>query len=113
MASPGSPASSGGSKSYRDPDPYPPPAPGLEDLVSHFVAAKRALNIQTALWRANDMVTAARELLEENAILSAKNVSVRNIVDEQTDSLEAARRGMHLVQAEVQTEFEVAGFASR
>jgi autophagy-related protein 17 len=80
----------------------------MEDLVKHFVAAKRALNTQTLLYHANDIVTSARELLEENAILAAKNASVRNIIVEQTDALEAVRRGMHLVETEVQTDFKVA-----
>jgi autophagy-related protein 17 len=96
-----------GSNSYHDHDKSPPQTPGLEDLLSHFVAAKRALNIQTALWRANETVTAARNLLEENAILSAKNVAVRNIVDEQADALGAARQGMHMVVAEVRADCKV------
>lgn len=107
MASPQSPASSAGSNSYHDRDRSPPQTPGLEVLVSHFVAAKRALNVQTALWRANEMVTAARDLLEENAILSAKNVAIRNIVDEQADALGAARQGMHMVEAKVVADYKV------
>jgi autophagy-related protein 17 len=59
------------------------------------------------LWRANEIVNTARELLEENAVLAAKNSSIRNIVDEQVDALEAVRRGIDVVEAEVQTEFKV------
>ncbi|KAJ4352815.1 Autophagy- protein 17 [Ascochyta clinopodiicola] len=107
MASPRSPASSASSAASRqslDQGRHRPQT--LEDLVNHFVAAKRALNSQTVLWRANDIVTTARELLEENAILAAKNASIRNIVDQQVDTLEAVRRGVDVVEAEVQAEFK-------
>ncbi|KAF2014466.1 hypothetical protein BU24DRAFT_441906 [Aaosphaeria arxii CBS 175.79] len=104
MASPQSPASSTSSRG--SPSVYHDRPQTLEDLVTHFVASKRSLNSQTILWRANDIVTTARELLEENAILAAKNLSIRNIVDEQVDALEAVRRGIDLVEAEVQTEFK-------
>lgn len=76
----------------------------------HFVASKRSLQTQTILWRANEIVTSARELLEENAVLAAKNASIRNIVDEQVDALEAVRRGIHVVEADVQAEFKVCLF---
>ena len=71
MASPASPASSASSGSSRRFDQNRPQT--LEDLVNHFVASKRSLNTQTTLWRANEIVNTARELLEENAILAAKN----------------------------------------
>lgn len=105
MASPESPASSVSSASSRSFNPNRPPT--LEELVNHFVASKRSLNTQTVLWRANDVVNTARDLLEENAILTAKNSSVRSIVDEQVDALEAVRRGIDVVEAEVQAEFKV------
>lgn len=105
MASPESPASSVSSGSSRAFDQSRPQT--LEDLVNHFVASKRSLNSQTVLWRANDIVNSARELLEENAILAAKNSSIRTIVDEQVDALEAVRRGIDVVEAEVQAEFKV------
>ncbi|KAJ8116364.1 hypothetical protein OPT61_g2193 [Boeremia exigua] len=107
MASPRSPAASAssvGSRRSFEQDRDRPQT--LEDLVGHFVAAKRALNSQTVLWRANEIVTTARELLEENAILAAKNASIRNIVDRQVDTLEAVRRGIDVVETEVQAEFK-------
>ena len=106
MASPPSPASSASSESLRKPLEQNSPQT-LEDLVTHFVASKRSLQTQTILWRANEVVTSARELLEENAILAAKNASVRNIVEDQVDALEAVRRGIHVVEADVQSEFKV------
>lgn len=106
MTSPTSPASSTSSvASRRSFDQNRPQT--LEDLVQLFVASKRSLNTQTVLWRANEIVNTARELLEENAILAAKNASIRNIVEQQIDSLEAVRRGIHVVETEVESEFKV------
>lgn len=78
----------------------------LEDLVNHFVASKRSLNTQTVLWRATDLVNSARELLEENAVLAAKNTSIHNIIEQQIDTLEALRRGIDVVASEVEAEFK-------
>ena len=105
MASPTSPASSASSGSSRSFTRNRPET--LEDLVHHFVASKRSLNTQTVLLQANDIVNTARELLEENAVLAAKNTSIRNIVDEQVDALEAVRRGIDVIESEVQAEFKV------
>lgn len=74
--------------------------------MNHFVASKRSLNTQTVLWRATEIVSTARDLLEENAVLAAKNTSLRNIVQQQLDALEAVRRGIDVVEAEVETEFK-------
>jgi autophagy-related protein 17 len=59
------------------------------------------------LWRANDLVNTARQLLEENAVLAAKNTSIRNIVEQQVDALEAVRRGIDVFEAEITVEFKV------
>jgi autophagy-related protein 17 len=101
---PASPTSSAASRASLDQDNSQ--SLTLEHLVTHFVAAKRALNTQTVLWRATDIVSTARELLEENAVLAAKNTSIRNIVEQQVDALEAVRRGIDVVEAEVQTEYK-------
>ncbi|KAH7112947.1 autophagy-related protein 17 [Dendryphion nanum] len=106
MASPQSPASSTTSGNSPSPSFHQDRPQTLEDLVIHFVASKRSLNTQTILWRANDVVTTARELLEENAIHAAKNASLRNIIDEQVDALEAVRRGIDVIETEVQSEFK-------
>jgi autophagy-related protein 17 len=106
MASPRSPASSTSSAESRKSFDQNRPQ-SLEDLINHFVASKRSLDTQTVLWRANDLVTSARQLLEENAILAAKNTAIRNIVEQQVDALEAARRGIDVVEAEITVEFKV------
>lgn len=101
MASPASPTSPASSaSSFNHPL-------ALDELVNHFVASKRSLNSQTVLWRANDIVNSARSLLEENAVLSAKNSSVRNIIEDNLHSLEAVRRAIDDVENEVQAEFKV------
>ena len=96
MASPPSPASptSSGAASRTSLDQDQTQSLTLEHLVNHFVAAKRALNTQTVLWRATEIVNTARDLLEENAVVAAKNTSIRNIVEQQVDALEAVRRGI-------------------
>lgn len=74
--------------------------------MNHFVASKRSLSSTTTLWRANEIANSARLLLEENAILSAKNSFIRCSIEEQIDALEAVRRGIGMVEAEVKTEFK-------
>jgi autophagy-related protein 17 len=77
----------------------------LDRLVALFVASKRSLNTQTVLWRATQTVSTARGLLEENAVLAAKNAAVRSMVARQVGALEAVRRGLDVVEAEVQAGF--------
>ncbi len=103
--SPASPASSAGSRRWSE-DAAAHGPPTLEHLVKHFVASKRSLHTQTVLWRANDMVNTARELLQENAVLAAKNAAIRNLVQQQVDTLETVRRGIDVVEAQVETEFK-------
>jgi len=109
MSSPPSPASStssaGSATSFDQNRPQT-----LEDLVNHFVASKRSLNTQTVLWRATELVNTARELLEENAVLAAKNTAIRNIAEQQVDALEAVRRGIDVVEVEITVEFKVQSF---
>ncbi|KAF2492741.1 hypothetical protein BU16DRAFT_513935 [Lophium mytilinum] len=100
MATSPSPPSSDGSGSLYAREPT------LEDLVELFVASKRSLNSTTTLWRADEIVKAARQLLEENAVLSAKNSFLRCSLDDQIDNLEAVRRGVDLVEGDVKNEFK-------
>ncbi|KAL5118666.1 Autophagy-related protein 17 [Pleosporales sp. CAS-2024a] len=108
MASPPSPPSPASSaSSAASPRSFDHTRPQtLEDLVKHFVASKRALNTQTVLWRATDIVTTARQLLEENAVLAAKNNAIRTIVQQQVDALEAVRRGIDVFDAAITVEFK-------
>jgi len=79
----------------------------LEELVNHFVAAKRSLNTQTVLWGANDQVNQARLLLEEASVLTARVESVGNTIEYHVESLKAIRHGMRCIEDIVQSNFQV------
>lgn len=68
--------------------------PNLEQLVLHFVGAKRSLAATSHVWRANELVTSSRGLIEEIAVLNARNSFARGGVDEQVDTLHAIRDGV-------------------
>lgn len=99
MASPQSPAASTDSL-----DNGPP---SLEQLVSHFVSAKRSLASIHQVWRANEVVTQARQLLEVDAVLTSKIAFLRRGLDEQTKTLRTLRYGVDLVGVEGHDEFKV------
>lgn len=101
MASPTSPSSShaSGSMEAREPD--------LGELVNFFVSSKRSLSSASHVWRANEVVNSARELLEENAVLAAKNTFLRSAVQEQTGVLDSLRQGMEEVGQRAQDEYRV------
>lgn len=105
MASPQSPAASAGSL-----DASPP---SLEQLVTHFVNAKRALSSIHHVWRANEVVTQARQLLEDDAVLSSKSSFLRKAIDEQLKTLKALRYGIELVGLEGSAEFKVLDLPTR
>ncbi|KAK4624455.1 Autophagy-related protein 17 [Fulvia fulva] len=65
--------------------------PTLERLVIHFVSAKRSLNSTGYVFRANELVTSSRSLIEELAVLNAKNAFAKRGLDEQVDTLDAIR----------------------
>ena len=82
-------------KHYRGgPEPHRP-APPMDQWAPEDVEAHMAFQHHVS------------ELLEENALVAAKNTSIRNIVDEQLDALEAVRRGIDVVEGDVQAEFKV------
>lgn len=81
--------------------------PTIQQLVDHFVAAKRALGTTAQVVRANDIVAAARTTIEENAILAAKNGFVRTCIGQQVRCLEAVRTGIGKLADEGEDEFQV------
>lgn len=108
MSSSGSSAASSASSS----PPASPQAsfhgpPSLESLIGHFVAAKRSLTSTNHVWRANELVTSSRALIEELAVLNAKNSFARRGVDEQIDTLHAIRDGVSNAGEGAQGEFRV------
>ncbi|KAK5111726.1 hypothetical protein LTR85_011771 [Meristemomyces frigidus] len=79
--------------------------PNLEQLVLHFVGAKRSLAATSHVWRANELVTSSRGLIEEVAVLGARNSFARGGVDEQLDTLHAIRDGVADVGEDAAAEF--------
>lgn len=65
--------------------------PDLERLVSHFVAAKKSLTATQHVYRATELAATSRALIEEIAILNAKNSYARRGVDEQLETLRSIR----------------------
>ncbi|KAL1638739.1 Autophagy-related protein 17 [Diplodia intermedia] len=98
MASPQSPAASIGSL-----DNGPP---SLEQLVAHFVSAKRSLASIHHVWRANEVVTQARQLLEVDAVLTSKIAFLGRGLEEQTKTLRTLRYGVDMVGVEGHDEFQ-------
>ncbi|KAI4720885.1 APG17-domain-containing protein [Aureobasidium sp. EXF-10727] len=78
----------------------------LERLVQHFVAAKRSLSSTALVSRAHDVVTTARRLVEETAVLSAKNAFVRQGVLEEANVLVAVRDGLDSIGRETDVDFK-------
>lgn len=66
----------------------------LERLVSHFVAAKRSLSATAHVYRANEIVDTARSLIEEAAVLEAKNAFLERGVNEEANVLVAVKDGL-------------------
>lgn len=88
------------SDSSSAPSPSPPTSPqalafqgepDLERLVSHFVAAKKSLTATQHVYRATELTTSSRSLIEEIAVLNAKNAFAKRGVDEQLDTLRSIR----------------------
>ncbi|KAK3117964.1 autophagy protein 17 [Teratosphaeriaceae sp. CCFEE 6253] len=90
-------SSSASSSASESPPPSSPEVsvhqgpPSLERLVAHFVSAKRSLTSISHVWRANEVVTSSRALVEEIALLRAKNTFARHGVDDQVDVLQTIR----------------------
>ncbi|CAK4020552.1 Autophagy-related 17 [Lecanosticta acicola] len=91
--------STSSASSSEPPSPSPPQSPqassrgppSLERLVVHFVSAKRSLTSASHVYRANELVTSSRTLIEELAALTAKTAFGRKGLDEQVDTLEAIK----------------------
>lgn len=66
----------------------------LERLISYFVAAKRSLSATAHVYRAHEIVDAARSLVEEAAVLGARNAFLERGVNEEASALGAVRDGL-------------------
>ena len=83
----------------------------LDALVEYFLASKRSLTAIQHVVRAQEIVVAGREALEENARLAAKNGFVENALNAEVQKLEALAVGIGVLGDEVGAEFEVSAFA--
>ncbi|KAI5362332.1 Putative autophagy protein ATG17 [Septoria linicola] len=95
------------------PSPSPPRSPtikqtpALQDLIVHFVDAKSSLSATSHVYRANELVTSSRSLIEEIAILNAKNTFVRRGLDKQVETLAAIREALVEDGNKVSDEFDL------
>jgi len=80
--------------------------PDTEQVIQYFVAAKRALTSTTFVWRANELVTSSRALVEELAILQARTTFSERAVGEQAGTLYAIRDSVASASTEAGDEFE-------
>lgn len=98
------PSSDGASVTGADhghPDQMPP----LDTLISHLVFAKRSLSSITHVWRANEIVTAARSALEESVVVSARTGFLRRGLNNQLRLLYSVRTEVEEISLRGRTEF--------
>ncbi|TID02580.1 Autophagy-related protein 17 [Colletotrichum higginsianum] len=74
-------------------DPVADPVP-VETLVEHLLAAKRSLSSITAVLRANEIATDARQAHEEAVVLYAETQFLQRAIAEQLALLMKVRRGL-------------------
>ncbi|KAH8427310.1 autophagy-related protein 17 [Aspergillus melleus] len=79
--------------------------PRLETLISHLVAAKRSLSSINHVWRANEIVTAARSTLEESVVVSARTGFLRRGLNNQLRLLYNVRTEVEEVSLRGRSEF--------
>ena len=68
--------------------------PTLERLIQHFASAKRSLSSTNHVWRANELVTNSRALIEEIAVLNARNTYTGREVGEGLEVLCDIKEGI-------------------
>ncbi|KAL5335433.1 autophagy-related protein 17 [Aspergillus crustosus] len=79
--------------------------PSLETLISHLVAAKRSLSSITHVWRANEIVRAARSTLEESVVVSARTGFLRSGLNNQLRLLYSVRAEVEEISLRGRSEF--------
>lgn len=86
MEYPDSPSNSSASSFSAPPSPaaslHPPPPPTLSRLIQHFATAKQSLASASYVSRASELVGSSRALVEEIAILNARNEYLHRGVEE-------------------------------
>ncbi|RDW76774.1 autophagy-related protein 17 [Aspergillus mulundensis] len=79
--------------------------PTLETLISHLVAAKRSLSSINHVWRANEIVTAARLTLEDSVVVSARTGFLRGGLNNQLRLLYNVRAEVEEISLRGRSEF--------
>ncbi|KAI9926392.1 hypothetical protein ASPWEDRAFT_45534 [Aspergillus wentii DTO 134E9] len=81
------------------------PVPQLDTLISHLVAAKRSLSSISHVWRANEIVTAARSALEQSVVVSARTGFLRRGLNNQLRLLYNVRTEVEEISVRGRSEF--------
>lgn len=79
----------------------------LERLLDFLLAAKRSLSATSQVWRANEIVSSARDALTESVLVRARSAFLREGIAEQVKLLYAIKGGVDRVAHRGRTEFEV------
>lgn len=79
----------------------------LSTIVSHFVASKQSLAATTQVYRAHEIVNAARTLLETLATLDAKTIFLKTNIKDQLAILSSIRAGLGTIARDVDEEYQV------
>ncbi|KAL4878046.1 autophagy-related protein 17 [Aspergillus karnatakaensis] len=79
--------------------------PALDTLVDHLIAAKKSLSSINHVWRANEIVTAARSTLEETVVVSARTGFLRNGLNNQLRLLYSVRAEVEQISLTGRSEF--------
>lgn len=79
----------------------------LETLVSYLLASKRSLSSISTVYRANEIVTSAKNALEESVILHARTGYMQSGINEQAKILLSVRDNVEAVYNDGQKEFNV------
>ncbi|KAK5170329.1 Autophagy- protein 17 [Saxophila tyrrhenica] len=108
-SSPSSVASSSSSTSSpASPTATLPPTqlPTLDGLVQHFADAKQALSSTQYVYRATQLVTSSRTLVEEIATLNARNAYLRRGVQDEVEVLAEVSGDVEAAGDEISEEFD-------
>ncbi|KAF4215091.1 hypothetical protein CNMCM8980_010628 [Aspergillus fumigatiaffinis] len=106
MSSSESSSASGGGRPDAGQSPSEEQAmPRLDTLISHLVAAKRSLSSINHVWRANEIVTAARAALEECVVVSARTGFLRRGLNNQLRLLYSVRTEVEEISLRGRSEF--------
>jgi len=79
----------------------------LDVLVSYLLASKRSLESINKVWRANEIVTAARVALEESVVLQARTGFLRKNISQQVSLLKKVKDELDYVYKDGDKDFRV------